>query len=369
MVEPGVEPVTTEYQVSDGGKALSVQEMWYPWRATKPGTLSVPPGVLQAQFAVARRRGRSVFDNDPFFSDLPGFTDVKTENVVSDGLSLPVRSLPTDGRPANFSGLVGHFEATATPSATQAHVGDTITVDVTIQGDGTLAGYKLPAWNADGWRVYDDEPVAESKLADGRLTASATFKRAVVPERPGDLELPPLDLNWFDPAAAAYVSADLSPITLHITGDAVSAQVEGFGTAVSKKGVEALGDDLLPVRTNVRLANAWPGAYGLALVAPGGALLAAEALRSFRRRARPSAQKAYGFDDLPEEPEARLAGLERIFRETCGRRLGRPAPELVEADVATLGEEAVEIYRELQRARYRGGRDLPEARVRAWVHG
>jgi hypothetical protein len=79
------------------------------------------------------------------------------------------------------------------------------------------------------------------------------------------------------------------------------------------------------------------------------------------------AAAAFGFGDLPDEAEGRLAGLERIFREEAARRLRRPEPGLTREDVAALGEEAVALYRELDQARYRGAGELPEARVRAWV--
>jgi hypothetical protein len=94
-----------------------------------------------------------------------------------------------------------------------------------------------------------------------------------------------------------------------------------------------------------------------------------EGVGRLRVRTRPAEVRAFGFGDLPAEGEARLAGIERIFREECGRRLDRPAAELMESDVAELGEEAQSLYRLLVAARYGGGGELPEDRVQRWVFG
>ncbi len=361
--EPGVAAANRSFDLGNGSGSVHVEEAWYAYRTQKSGKLLVPATHMLAQFAVARRR------RDPLFDDL--FQDTQNETVVSPALSLSVKSLPKDGRPASFSGLVGAFTVTATPSATQVKVGDTVTLDVTVTGDGGLGGFTLPAWTEDGFRIYDDAPTTSAAIQEGKLVSTATLKRAIVPERPGSLPLPPLNLSWFDPSTGKYVEQTLPALTLEVTGAASAASVEGFSgpEAKPKAGVDSLGEDILPVRTDVSLSAPWPGAWAWLACAPGAVLLLGQLAPRLRPRARGIAEKAFGFADLPEDPEGRLAGLERIFREAAGRRLGRPAPELKREDVATLGEEAEAIYKELDLARYRGGRDLPEARVRAWVGG
>lgn len=365
--EPGVEPLTNEYRVGTGSGASSVAELWYPMRARGAGDQPLGGSALLGQFAVQRRRGST----DPFLRDLPGFTDVENDTLVSNTLPLKVRELPAGGRPADFSGLVGTFTLTAKASAQTVKVGDTVTVDLTLEGDGSVAGITLPAWSGEGFRVYDDTPAVNASIVDGRYHAVATFKRAVVPERPGPLTIPGIRLTWFDPATGAYVERTLEPIQLDVVGTAQTAAVEGFTERTEvRSGVGNLNEDILPVRTDVSLGAPWPAGLGWLLCLPGAGLLAAELAPRLRRRSGgPAAEARYGFADLPSDPEGRLAGVERIFREEAGRRLGRPAPELKREDVATLGAEADALYRELDLARYRGGAGLPEARVRAWVEG
>ncbi len=365
--EPNVEPVTTEYDLVDpGGKGA---ELWYAYRASKPGKIEIPAGVLLAQFATERRRRPSPFGSDPFFGDLPGLSDVRTENVASERIALEIRPLPA-GAPSDYSGLVGEFSVDVQASSGRAAVGDTVTLDVNVAGSGPLGGVKLPSLNLDGVRVYDDTPAVTAALSEGRLKATAQFKRAIVPERPGTIELPAVNLSWFDPAKGEYVVHQGAAVRLEVGGSVDPAAVEGFGgTAVNKSAVAALGDDILPVRTAPATSAPWPGHYAWALLLPGSVMLISEFVSRLRPRRLVPVAARQGFGDLPADPEARLGALERIFQEAAAMRLDCAEGEVTRERVATLGDEAVACFRELELARYRGGGEVDESRLRRWVEG
>ena len=126
------------------------------------------------------------------------------------------------------------------------------------------------------------------------------------------------------------------------------------------------------MRTQVRLARAWTGEWAWGLLLPGAGLLLAQALPGLRARlSRPAAavEERPGFDRLPADPEARLAELDRILRMSIARRLDRRPDEIHREHLAELGalaEEALEIYRAVEAARYRGG-GIDEARLRRLV--
>ena len=90
-----------------------------------------------------------------------------------------------------------------------------------------------------------------------------------------------------------------------------------------------------------------------------------------RRRAE-RAERPRGFEDLPSDPEARLAALEDIFRAAVATRIGVPAAGLRREDLVALGAataEAEELYRALERCRYGDARAVPEGQIRAFVEG
>ncbi|MDP2309347.1 MAG: BatD family protein [Pseudomonadota bacterium] len=366
--EPTVEPVTSEYRLDEDGKPLSIQELYFPLRASAPGKWTIPGGVLQAQYAVTESNSRR--RNSPF-EGIGAFGNVRYEVYSAAPLDVEVRDIPAAGRPPDATDLVGRYSVEARTSEGTARVGDTVTVEVVVEGDGVLAGFSLPPLAGNAFRVYDDQPVVESNIEGGEYHAKATFKRAIVPQAPGDIEVPPIEIAYFDPVDGAWARVSTKPIRLSVGGEASQARVASFAEGGAPRNVDALGEDILPVRTDVRLARPWPRALALALVAPGALLLAAQALLGLRGRKPRLAERALGFEDLPVDAEARLAGVERIFRERVARRLGVTTEALRREDLAALGpvaDEAETIYRALERRRY-GGEDatVSEERVRALV--
>ncbi len=369
--EPSVEPSTTEYTLTQDGKPLAVQELFYPIRISAPGKWSIPGGVLQAQFAVTQRRQRrpagGLFEDGGFGV----FDNVRSEVYSAEPIALHPKAVPTEGRPANATDLVGQFTIAAKSSASSVLVGETVTVEVTLEGDGDLAGFTLPPIEGEAFRVYDDQPVVVARIEDGHYRAVATFKRAIVPQTSGVLDIPPIYLAYFDPIAGAWASVATEPLHLIVGGEAATAQVDSYGSG-APRSVDALGEDILPVRTDPRTASAWfPPEAALVLLAPGAVALAAQGLRRVRRRPAPAAQKRLDFEDLPADPEERLAGIEQIFRERIGGVLGVAPAGLRREDLARLSEDADvadALYRELERLRYgAAGSALPEARVRAFI--
>lgn len=372
--EPALQPVTEESRVVQDGKTVTIEDLYYPVRAQSPGRHTIPGGVLQGQFAVVNPKRRQ-----PMFG-LGGFGEVSAEIFSSQPIPVEIKALPP-GAPAGFAGLVGRFTLTATPSATTVAAGGTVTLDLRLKGDAPLSGLKLPPLEADGsrvegFRVYDDQPTWTAewvKGADGKaaIAAEAVFKRAIVPQSPGALTVPLPSFAYFDPVDGAYRIASADPITLQVTGDAGQAQVRSYGEAPIPPP-DATGEDILPMRTQVRLARAWTGERAWWLLLPGAGLLLAQAIPGLRARlSRPSApaEELPRLDRLPADPEARLAELDRILRLVLARRLGRRPDEIQREHLAALGdlaEEALEIYRAVEAARYRGG-GIDEDRLRRLV--
>lgn len=367
--EPGVEPQQKQYSLAEGGVVQTVQELWFPYRAARPGALTVPGGVFQAQFAVQRQRqGRRGQGGLDALLDGMVFNEVRTEVYSADPVPLTVRPLPEAGRPAGFSGVVGTLAVVATPSAGAAWVGDTVTVEVKVTGDVPLAGLTLPPVQDDGFRVYDDQPTLTAALTGTGIEATATFRRAVVPQVPGRLELPPVEIAYFDPGAGDYRVARAEPVVIEVGGTADAATVTSFSDA-QPRAVGVIGEDILPVHTDARVGRPWPAAWAWLLVAPGAVALGLEAGGRLRAR-RPRAERRLGFADLPADPDARLAMVERIVRERIGERLG-VSPEAVHRELLDgLGEHAEaarEVWRGLEQARYGGGGADVEPRARALV--
>lgn len=383
VMQAGVRPVSSNYTVGEGDKRVSIQDLYVPLHFTDAGALTLPGGALQAQFAVERNRRRRG-QMEQLFPDLGMFTDVRAEMFSAPSIPLNLQALPRAGRPADFSGLVGQYTLDARvngadPAApTQVKVGDTVTVTLELHGNAPASGIKLPPLSGDGFRVYDDQPVATTTLQDGKLAGSATFKRAIVPERPGPLTIPAVQLSAFDPAAGQYVTLSSPALSLDVVGAAATAQVASFAASPAAPAAPTDPvDALLPVRTSPSLQAPWPGRWAWALLLPGALGTAAAGLRgALARRPRVRAAARLGFADLPDDPHDRLSGLEQIFREAVAPPLGMGAAAVHGEDLVRLGAHAAEaeaVYRLIERARYAGGQAAAdqvrtlEAALRAFV--
>lgn len=383
IAEKIAEPAQREYQIRQDGTTYGVEEISIPLVASATGRRVIPPAVVTAKVP-ARSNNRR---RNPFMAS------VDTLTLSTQPITVEIRPLPTEGRPADFSGLVGTFrldavvrrEGSNTPlppgQPVQVPLGESLTLEATLSGNGTLAGVRLPdPPEREEYRVYDDTPAIRATVEDGRMSSVATFRRAVVPTREGSMTIDPIEIVVFDPDAERYVRLKTDPIEVQVTpGEAASGEVRRFTaeqpeTPDSRQDVEALAEDILPVPGDARIRDrslraALPWAVAMPAVPAVGlvALAIDGALR--RRRPDPRTRIRRALQDLPTDPGARLAALEEAFREACAIRLSQPAPALTREQVAALGDDAARLYDDLARARYGGfevGGDL-EARIRRFV--
>jgi BatD DUF11 like domain len=384
--EPTAEVASREYTVDQGGVAWNIQAIDIPIIASAAGERTIPAALLTAQVprsGPAKSRGTDPFAMGPFAR-----VDTTTDTMTTETLSVRVRELPTAGRPVDFSGLVGSFQLDArllgpggvevAPGQSAAvRLGDSLTLELRLSGDGSLSAVKLPppAITA-GYRAYDDAPEVVGKVDDGKFNAVATFKRALVPEAEGNLDIAPVRLSVFDPAIGAFTTVESPAFRLDVAPGESAGGVTSYasGEADNRKDVAALGDDILPAPGDVRvgdrgLSAALPLAVGLPVLPLMGLLGLGLRDRLGRRAPNPRAVLRRRLAQLPTDAATRLAALEDLFREAAGMRLGVAPAGLDLAAVAGLGDEAAAIYRAIDQARYAGGGAGPdlEARVRRFV--
>ncbi|MFT5685671.1 MAG: hypothetical protein ACI8RZ_006625, partial [Myxococcota bacterium] len=356
-----------EYAVLEDGVQVSVQEVYVPLIAMQPGPQTIGPALLTVQLPDpdSRRRRQSIF----------GFSGGTIQETYStDPIDIAIRPLPTEGRPADFSGLVGHMKLAVGVSEKRIRMGESVTQEVRISGTGSLTGMTLPMPEQDGFRVYDDAAEFSAHVNEGRYRSVAVFRRALVPEQVGTVVVPPVELTIFDPDEERYITLRSDPITLDVLdGEAGMGEVTSFSEGDGSRPVAALSDDILPPSGTVtvsdhRLSAALPGLLG----GPGLVMLGLVGLWGYRRRpqAAPGATLTEQLAALPSDPAERLAAVEDIFRQATAQRLGTDAPGLTREDVAGLGEEAEVLYIDLARARYGGDINAElEERVRRFVGG
>lgn len=176
---------TPGHSVADrNGRTVSRLEFRAGLTAVTPGSHLIGPAQIRAE-------QRQPAAGGSFF----GETSTVPVTITSAPLTLTVLPLPTEGRPADFSGAVGTFSITTSVTPHRVEPGDPLTVTTVISGSGDLAGTVCPQVSAKGFRGYP--PVA--RRADGRLECRQT----VLPPH-GATEVPPLAFSFFDSDTSRY---------------------------------------------------------------------------------------------------------------------------------------------------------------------
>jgi len=244
-----------DYQGAYKGKIYQILEVRYAMVPSKAGTYAIGPSRMNMTVALSRNRSSNSFLDDPFFSLSPG----RPIEIVSETLDLEVMRLPEEGRPADFSGLVGSFEIESNIEPSSMKAGDSATLTVVVKGKGNISripDLKIP--ESDNTKVYADQPVLNPELNSNGLGGTKIMKWALVPEKEGDLEIPPIRLSFFDVETRKYRELKTRPYVLSVL-PGKEAQIQKSKTKIAESGtrgsrkqaITELGRDILPVHASM----------------------------------------------------------------------------------------------------------------------
>ena len=242
-----------EYRSTLNGQNYQVLEVRYALVPSRVGNYTVAPARMNMTVLQSRRRSsRSIFD-DPFSS----FSSGRPASIASESVQLTVRPLPDEGKPPDFSGLVGKFKMWSKLDPVALKTGESATLTVSVSGEGNvnrIPDPKMPEL-ADV-KIYADQPVLESTQDRDGLRGTKTMKWALVPEKDGHLEIPPVTVSFFDTEKHVYKTLKSSSYTLAVQpGKKEKIAVSEFNAAsltndgAVKQTVKELGRDIFPVHT------------------------------------------------------------------------------------------------------------------------
>lgn len=249
------------------------------------GTIAIPRAMLKYSTPLALQ----------FFSQEERFA------LTSLPETLTVRPLPSEGRPADFTGAVGsglRVERRITPPT--AHPGEGVAVELVLSGAGNSALWPPPAirWPRTA-RAYSDRVDEHLITEDGRVGGVKTFRYLVVPDSVGPLTLPPVNYSYYDLAAHAYRSATTSAASLPVAAGGESSSSAALPPGLLPGGTPALTRQLAQVVPD------W--GWAAILLLPPLAIFS-RAWRPRRRRRRPIPPLA-GLRGAEEELDAVVRSL------------------------------------------------------------
>ncbi len=243
-----------EYRTIRNGKQYLVTELKQALFPTKPGKIEIPPVRLQVD-VVYRFKRRSFF-SDPFFDDsFFGFNETRPEILVAPAITINVRPIPEEGKPLNFSNLVGEFTISATAGKKSLKVGDSMTLTINISGYGNIWDAIEPEFEGlPNLKVYSDKPTINKSIQKGRIYGEMSLKKALVPLKEGQFRIPALKMAFFNPDLGQYQQIMTKPILLNVLPSSEKETlhlVEAGGINPKKQKIKIVGKDILPIHTSI----------------------------------------------------------------------------------------------------------------------
>ena len=246
-----------EYQEVINGQTYHVTEISKALFPVRTGVLQISPSTLQCDVVVKKRRqgrgffGDSLFD-DPFF----GRSQAVPKSMSTKALSVMVKPLPEQGRPLGFKNLVGDFKLTSKINRSKLKAGDSLTLTLTLAGTGNLKTTRtIEIKGLHDFKVYDDKPVFKSVISDGKTGGKLTVKKALVPLTEGNLTIPAITVDFFDPNDGTYKKLKTGPYKLDILPSSEKDTFNAIESVNSKTGakqkIKILGHDILPILTSL----------------------------------------------------------------------------------------------------------------------
>lgn len=240
------------------GVRFNVTEVNYLLIPPKPGVFTIDPAVL-----IARVTLRSNSSNSFFLSERS-----KPVRVISNPVKISVLPLPQfDGiqnlqtqRVDEFSGLVGQFDLVSNIDKTDLQAGESATLTIKISGAGNIMDASLPEidFNSDIFKVYDDHPVETIHLTSKGYTGFKIFKKAIVPVKPGEFEIKPVSLIYFDVDIQDFKLISTKPVVLDVSPSQEIHLVEQPKTlkkdkSIVKKEVALVNKDILEIKEGLKV--------------------------------------------------------------------------------------------------------------------
>lgn len=234
---------------------------------TQPGKFFLDPAIVRCSVLVEKRRRRltrfgGLFDDD-LFDDIFGGYDIIPFEAKSKKVPIEIMPIPREGRPDDFTGAIGQFDFTVEASPRKLKVGDPVTLNMKIKGDGNFSTVMCPEIDAgDRFKVYEPRV---SQDANAKV-----FEQILLPTEDTVKEIPPVSFSFFDTKLERYrtIASEAIPITVAKSEKGKEALFAGFPQFAPRKETakELLGRDIayikqLPGRFRRKGAYIFENAY------------------------------------------------------------------------------------------------------------
>lgn len=236
---PGSNQPVTHEEILDGKRYIVAEIRKMALFPTDAGTKTVSPMSIECDVRVQTRR-RSIFDS--FFDD-PFFGRTVRQIVTSKPVTIEVMPLPSEGKPSDFSGLVGSFNLTATVDKQAVKTNEAITLNVKISGKGNIKMIPAPQLELPpDFERYEPKVTEKIDRTENGITGYKNYEYVLIPRYPGQQRIKPVTLSYFDLGIGQYRTVRSPEIVIDV--EKGSDEFMAVTTGLSKEEIRLVGKDI-----------------------------------------------------------------------------------------------------------------------------
>ncbi|MBI4370154.1 MAG: BatD family protein, partial [Elusimicrobia bacterium] len=206
-----------------GGASYQVTELPLMLFPTSSGKLQIGSAKIQVEIENPDDTGAADPFDPRFIQRFFGMGATQSHILETKPISIQVNPLPQENKPKDFSGAVGQFAIKADINKTEAKVGESLVLTVSISGNGNIRHLPSPTYpNLEGlFRSYETEKSEMISKDTGLISGTKTYKLLLIPQVPGRpaLTIPPIRFVYFDPVAKGYVRRETPEIAVTVSGE------------------------------------------------------------------------------------------------------------------------------------------------------
>ncbi len=162
----------------------------------KTGKLNIEPLTLTVSVDVPTKR-RDIFGGRLY-------TTVN-KTVAAGNRTINVKSLPTQGKPDDFSGAVGSFDFKVTTNKKELDATESLDAKVSVSGNGNLKLFDLPKLNVpNGLEQYEPQHNERVRTNLTGMAGDISDTYTLVPQYKGKYPLPSISFSYFDLKTETY---------------------------------------------------------------------------------------------------------------------------------------------------------------------
>ena len=189
-----------------------------------------------------QKPGNIVIDDFTVDILVSGMYGTEAYEIKSNPVIINAKALPTDNRPANFSGAVGDFKLKTSLDKSSLNVNESANLKLEISGKGNFNSVIIPTISTPkNLETYAPKKKNSFNTYEDGMKGSVSQEMVMVPEYGGDYTISPVEFTYFDPEKEKYITLKSDEVSLKVDGETNHEIANENGLAINGHNEDTSG--------------------------------------------------------------------------------------------------------------------------------